>query len=127
MDASAIGEILLAGPAAPQLWERLGRSWAELHAPHLLDIELLHLLRRYSFAGRLDPKAAAAGLAELAALPLRRHAHYPHLARIWSLRHNLTAYDATYVALAEALQCPLLTRDCKMAASSGHAVRFEVI
>jgi predicted nucleic acid-binding protein len=66
-------------------------------------------------------------LADLGDLVLQRYPHYWLLPRVWELRHNLTAYDAVYVALAEALDAPLVTRDARLAAAPGHQARIEVM
>lgn len=91
----------------------------DLHAPSLVDVEVLSVLRRHLNAGTLDDRRADLAIDDLAELPLTR---YPHLAmarRIWAHRNNLTAYDAAYVALAELLDCPLVTADRKLAAAPG--------
>ncbi len=114
---------------------KLGRSVAEhladpaldIHAPHLLDVEVAQVLRRYVRTGELKAAEAASALEELRALDLERHAHEPLLARIWALRDNLSAYDATYLALAEALQARLLTCDGRLARSSGLARRAILV
>ena len=98
-----------------------------LHAPHLLDIEVAHVLRRYSLSGELDPERGAAAIQDLADMPLQRCPHGPLLERIWEIRSRLTAYEAAYVALAEALDAPLLTRDRKLASSAGHGAVIELL
>ena len=85
------------------------------------------MLRRYAAAGEIDQDRGRAALQDLADFPLRRYPHDLLLPRIWALRHNVTAYDAAYVALAEALDAPLLTRDRRLAAASGHRARIEVV
>ena len=97
-----------------------------LHAPHLLDLEVLQVLRRYAAAGEISAERAREALDDLAAFRLRRWAHEPLTLRIWDLRQNLTAYDAAYVALAEALGAPLLTRDRRLASAPGIRARVEV-
>jgi len=77
--------------------------------------------------GQLRPHRAAEALADLSDLRLVRHPHEPYVPRIWALRHNLTAYDAAYVALAEALESPLVTRDTRMASAHGHRAKIELI
>lgn len=96
-----------------------------LHAPHLLDIEVTHVLRRLVLAGKLIPGRASAILADLAELRLVRYPHYPHLERIWQLRSNLSVYDAAYVSLAEFLDAPILTLDARMA-RAGAGAKIEV-
>ncbi|MGH3930176.1 MAG: type II toxin-antitoxin system VapC family toxin [Pseudonocardiaceae bacterium] len=91
----------------------------DLHAPSLVDLEVLAVLRRHLNAGTLNDRRAGLAIDDLHELPLTR---YPHLAmarRIWKHRSNLTAYDAAYVALAELLGCPLVTADQKLAGAPG--------
>jgi len=97
---------------------------AQLVAPELVDLEVLSTLRRAARAGRLDQRRSGQALEDLAALPLRRVSHLSLLPRVWELRDNLTAYDAAYVALAEALDALLLTADGGIGKASG--VRCEV-
>ncbi len=125
IDASAVLELLLRTPAAQAVEVRLLEPGQTLHAPHLLDVEVAQVVRRYAAGGEIDAERGRLALADLAALPLRRYPHDILLPRIWSLRHDLTAYDATYVALAEALDAPLLTRDRRLAAAAGHLARVE--
>ena len=127
LDASAVLELLLRGASAGATAERVLRSAGSLHAPHLLDVEVVQVLRRYSRAGSLAGGRAAEALADLAALRIERHSHEWLLPRVWELRHHLTAYDAAYVALAEALDAPLLTRDRRIAAAAGHHAAIELI
>ena len=127
IDASALLEVLLAKPASPRIQARLFRPGATLHAPHLIDVEVVQVLRRYSAAGELGPERAGEALGIFGALPLARHPHDVFITRIWELRHNVTAYDAAYLALAEALDAPLVTRDAKLAGSAGHRARVELL
>jgi len=85
------------------------------------------VLRRYRLAAELSDARAEIAFADLAALSVQRYPHDVLLPRIWALRHNASAYDAAYLALAEALNAPLLTRDRRLAASHGHRARIEVI
>lgn len=89
-----------------------------------MDIEVVSTWRGYSRAGRLPARRADAALADLADLSLERAPHGPLLRRIWDLRHNLSAYDASYVALAESLDTLLLTGDERLARAPG--IRCEV-
>jgi predicted nucleic acid-binding protein len=98
-----------------------------LHAPHLLDVEAAQVIRRYAANGEIDHERGRSSLDDLADMPLCRHPHDFLLSRVWSLRHNLTAYDAVYVALAEALDAPLVTRDQRLAAAAGHHARVELV
>ena len=126
VDASAVLEVLLQTPAAPRISRRLFAPGETLHAPHLIDIEVAQVVRRYERSGALTPVRGAEALADLADLPLHRYPHNILLSRIWQLRHNLTAYDAAYLALAEALRAPLLTRD-RALASAGGRVKVVVL
>jgi predicted nucleic acid-binding protein len=127
VDASAVLEVLLRTPAAAAVGARLFDGAVTLHAPHLLDLEVAQVLRRYAGTGQVAAERGHAALDDLADFPLNRYPHDFLLPRIWALRQNLTAYDAAYVALAEALAAPLLTRDQKLAAAPGHRARVEVV
>jgi predicted nucleic acid-binding protein len=126
VDASAALEVLLQTPAAPRLEARLFAPGETLHAPHLLDLEVVHVLRRYAAAGVIDAQRGQEAIDDLTAWPLTRYPHDLLLARIWVLRHNLTAYDAAYVALAETLQVTLVTCDTRLAASVGHCATIAL-
>jgi predicted nucleic acid-binding protein len=127
VDASALLEALLRMPAAEAVEERLFAPRETLHAPHLIDVEVAQVVRRFAAAGEVDGERGRAALADLADLRLSRYPHGLLLPRIWDLRHNLSAYDAVYVALAEALDAPLLTRDRRLAAAAGHRARIELV
>lgn len=126
-DASVLLEVLLRTPAAAALESRLFAQRQTLHAPHLVDLEVAQVLRRYLRAGELDAERGAQALDDLADLPLTRYPHALFLPRIWELRHQVTAYDAAYLALAEALDAPLLSRDGRLARSRGHRARVEQV
>jgi predicted nucleic acid-binding protein len=127
VDASALLEALLRTPAADAVEKWLFDSGQTLHVPHLLDVEVAQVLRRYTVSGEMDEPRGRAALTDLGAFPLVRYPHDFLLSRVWELRNNLTAYDAVYVALAEALGAPLLTRDRRLAAASGHRARIELV
>ena len=97
------------------------------HAPHLIDVELLQALRRLTLADVLDRSIAQAALADFRAASLARHAHEILMDRAWELRTSVSAYDAMYIALAEALDVPLLTCDAKLSRSHGHRARIELL
>lgn len=126
VDASALIEVLLRTPAARALEDRLFAPEQTLHAPHLIDIEIAQVIRRYERGGEIDAERGRAALADLADMPLRRYPHDLLLPRMWELRHVLSAYDAAYIALAEALDAPVLTRDRRLAAAAGHHGQVEL-
>jgi predicted nucleic acid-binding protein len=120
-------ELLLNTPAAPHIAERVFTERETLHAPHLIDVEVAQVLRRYAASGHIDATRGLQALRDLSEFPLVRYAHDLFLGRIWDLRHSVTAYDAVYIALAEALPAPLLTRDRKLASATGHRAKVEVL
>jgi predicted nucleic acid-binding protein len=97
-----------------------------LHAPHLIDLEVAQVLRRYVRSGVISAERAVEALTDLADFPLTRYPHFVLLTRVWQMRHALTAYDAAYLALAEALDSPLVTRDRALTRAGGQ-VRVEVL
>jgi predicted nucleic acid-binding protein len=125
VDSSAVLEALAARDPAPELVERLADD-GDLHAPHLIDTEVLHALRRMLRRGQLSGERAHDARTDYADLTLVRYPHEPLNDRVWELRENLTASDATFVALAEALDSPLITCDVRLAAASGHLARIEL-
>lgn len=127
VDASALLEVILRTPAADAVERRLFSPQETLHAPHLLDVEVAQVVRRYAASGEISAERGRAALSDLADFPLRRYAHDFLLQRVWDFRNNLTAYDAVYVALAEALDAPLVTRDRRLAAAAGHQARIELV
>jgi predicted nucleic acid-binding protein len=127
VDASVALDLLLRAPAAAAVEARLFAPGETLHAPHLLDIEVAQVLRRYAATGQAGADRCRLAIADLTDLPIRRYPHDILLARIWELRANLSAYDAAYVALAEALDAPLLTRDRRLAAAPGSRAKVEVV
>ena len=127
IDASALTEVLLQTRAAPKVSERLFRRGETLAAPHLIDVEIAQVLRRYEAGGQLDESRAREALADMADMPLTRYPHVVLLQRIWELRHYMTAYDAAYVTLAEALEVPLVTRDSGLARAPGHHAVIELL
>jgi predicted nucleic acid-binding protein len=127
VDASALLEFLLQTPLGARVEARLFRDDEELHAPHLVDVEVVQGLRRLVRSGELSSGRADEAIADLGDLDLHRHAHLDLLARAWRLRDNISAYDAMYIALAEALDAPLVTCDRPLGNASGHRARIEVV
>ncbi len=115
VDASAVIDGLLGSAERPELTARLSGVKDRLAAPGLLDVEVVSVLRRYERRHELDDARAREMLDDLSCLPIIRYSAAALTDRVWELRHNLTAYDAQYVALAEALGVGLLTTDAGMA------------
>lgn len=126
-DASAILEILLRTPVADAVERRVFRPGETIHAPNLIDLEVAQVLRRYVHRGEMTPARGRLALETMGVFPMRRYGDEPLLARIWELRENLTAYDAAYVALAEALRAPLITGDERIASAPGLRTTVELI
>lgn len=123
VDASVLIEVLVGTPAGQRLAATVLNPDELLHVPHLLDVEVVHAIRRLTFSGELDRQRAEDALTVLSDLPLVRHSHLPYVARMWALRQSMTAYDAAYIALAEGLSAVLLTCDGRLARSHGHRAR----
>ena len=126
LDASAAIDWLLQTPAGLRIEQRIYARQDTLHSVHLLDVEFVQVLRRLVREGTLTPRRAVEAIEDMAALRIARYPPVLLLQRIWRLRQNLTAYDAAYVALAEELQAPLITRDRRIAAAPGHTAAIEV-
>ena len=127
LDASAAIEWLLRTEKVSLIEKRIFSRGTALHAPHLLDVEAAQVLRRYVRERVITEARAEEALGDLTDLRIVRHPHTFLLRRAWELRNHLTAYDAVYVALAEALDAPLLTCDAKIAAAPGHDAIVEVV
>lgn len=126
VDASVVLDVLLRVPGSETLADRVLSSAWLINAPHLLDVEVLQVLRRYVRQRELTPRRAAEALQDLADLPLERWPHTPLLSRIWRYRDNLSAYEATYLALADALDCRVCTRDPRFANAPPSTGRVEL-
>jgi predicted nucleic acid-binding protein len=127
LDASAILEQLLATPRGQHIQEKYLVEGESFHIPHLLDLEVAQVLRRYTHHHILTDHRAAQALEDFRDFPLTRYAHEPFLSRIWELRDNFTAYDAAYVALAEALDVPLVTCDIRLTSAPGHTANMILV
>jgi predicted nucleic acid-binding protein len=124
LDASAVVELLSNGVLADSLRRDLVESGDSFIVPHLLDVEGVSALRNMVAGRRFDSHRSEEFLAGLAALPAERYSHIPLLGRMWELRHNFTAYDAAYIALAEATGSVLYTCDEKLC--KGHRARVAL-
>ena len=127
LDASAAIELLRRSDIGRHVAKLLARDEEDVHIPHLLDVEVAQGLRTLVRIGELRPARAGEAIEDLANLAAIRHAHEGLLPRVWALRDNLTSYDAVYVALAEALDAPLLTLDARLARAPGHWARIELL
>jgi predicted nucleic acid-binding protein len=125
LDASAVVDWLLQTPAGQRIEKRIYARNDTLHSVHLLDVEFAQVMRRLVREGKLARKRAEEAMDDLIAVRVTRYAPVVLLHRIWQLRQNLSAYDAAYVALAEELKAPLITRDQKLAAAPGHTATIE--
>jgi predicted nucleic acid-binding protein len=127
VDASAVVEMLLGTPVGARCAARLLAPGQSLCAPHVLDIEVAQALRRFAGRGELSSVRGGEALEDLADLPLVRYPHGPLLERVWELRHSVSAYDAAYIALAEALDAPLMTCDGRVARAHGHRALIQTV
>ena len=127
VDASVIVEMLLRTQAGIRVEPRIQTMTSTVHSPHLLDAEVAHVVRRYTLAADIDAERGAEMVGILRDLVIHRHDHRPLLGRVWELRHSVGAYDALYVALAEALDAPLLTADGRLATAHGHRAEVQTI
>lgn len=127
LDASAVVELVIGTGTGKSVASRISDPSITLHAPSLVDVEVTQVVRRYVLTGAITAERGSAAIDALVAIDLARHGHTPLVPRAWALRHNLTAYDAMYVALAEALEAPLVTTDRRLAGSTGHRARIEVV
>jgi predicted nucleic acid-binding protein len=129
LDASALIEWLLQTPKAAAVEARLFSKTAQprWHVPHLLDIEVAQVLRMQVTKGTMSEARGQEAIDDLLDLPLVRYPHDFLLSRVRELRNNLTAYDAVYVALAEALEFPLVTCDAKIAGAPGHHAQVDLV
>jgi len=124
--ASAAVDWLLQTPAGQRIEKRIYSRNETLHTPHLLDLEVIQVLRRLARQGVVPVQRAAEAVRDLLDLRITRYPHLVLLPRIWQLRHNFSAHDAAYIVLAEKLGAALVTRDSRLASASGHAAPIEL-
>jgi len=127
IDASALLEVLLHTPLGAAIEARLLGTLEALHSPHLLDVEITQVIRRFVMAREIEAERAQAALDDFMGFPIWRHPHGFLLPRVWALRNNFTAYDAVYVALAEVLDATLLTHDRRLATAAHEHVSVELM
>jgi predicted nucleic acid-binding protein len=127
VDASVLTEYLAEGEGMEVARRRLLADRATLWAPHLVDAEVGHALRRGVRRGEVSAEVAAEALEDLISMPLRRVRHRELVPRAWELRENLSFYDALYVSLAELLEHPLVTFDGRLAGAPGMRIEVEVL
>ena len=125
VDASAMLEVLLNTPRATAIRTLFSAAGQSIHVPELLDVEVVNAVRRYVKTASLPSARAREAIQDYLNLAVKRYSHHLLLERMWELRHNFTAYDATYIALAEALGARLVT--CDRALSSGHRAEVSII
>ena len=126
LDASAAVDWLLQTPPGLQIEKRIYGRNESLHAPHLIDLEVAQVLKRLASDGVVSVARAVEAVEDLTDLRLTRYPHFVLLSRVWQYRHNLSAYDAAYVVLAEELGGTLITRDRRLAAAAGRRAKVEV-
>ena len=125
LDASGAVELLLNTAAGKRLAARLADETEAVHVPHLIDVEIAQVLRRYVLRGTLDERTGGMALHRWRQFDVERYSHEPFLGRIWRLRASVSAYDAVYLALAEALSTVLVTGDRRLARAPGLQVTVE--
>jgi predicted nucleic acid-binding protein len=127
IDASALIEALLQTPRGKPIAARMSALDEPIHVPHLIDLEVVHYFRKAIRIGTVGAGRAQQILNDFSDIPAERYDHFRFLHRIWQLRDSVSAYDAAYVALAEALDARLLTCDAKLAAAHGHRAEIELV
>ena len=125
VDTSAVIGVLTGQPRVARLVDRVIND-GDLHAPHLIDVEFQHALRRLVVAGAINDDRAADARTDFADLTIVRYPHVSLADRMWELRHNVTSYDAAFLVLAEAIGAPLVTCDARLARAPSHAASVEV-
>jgi predicted nucleic acid-binding protein len=126
LDASAAIDWLLQTAVGEQIEKRIFSRGETLHAPHLLDLEVAQVLRRLVREAAVSAPRVDQAIQDLLDLRVTRYPHFVFLPNIWRQRHNLSAYDAAYVALTEKLGATLVTRDARLASASVRGVSIEL-
>ncbi|MDQ6637300.1 MAG: type II toxin-antitoxin system VapC family toxin [Candidatus Dormibacteraeota bacterium] len=126
VDASCLCEVLIGGPGAQPIRDRLAAD-TDQAAPNIVDVEVFGVIRREHLRGRLDRTEATQAIEDLEAWPGERFGHRLLLSRAWELRDTVRGWDAMYIALAEALDAVLLTTDRRLEAATGPTCRVEAI
>jgi predicted nucleic acid-binding protein len=126
LDASAAVDWLLQTGAGRRIEKQIYSRDESLHAPHLIDLEVAQVLRRLSREQTVSERRADEAIEDLENMRITRYPHFVLLPRIWQLRHNLSAYDAAYVVLAEKIGATLITRDSRLASASGHSAKVQL-
>ena len=126
IDASAALELLMTTRSGFAVEEHVLESGEPLAAPHLIDVEVLHVIRKFHRTGVLTRRRSEQAIDDFGDLPITRYGHELLRSNMWRMRDNLTAYDAAYIALAELLDAPIVTCDGKLARSSGHDVSVHL-
>ena len=126
-DASAIVNLVIGAPGHESIADRLLDPESVVHVPHSVDVEVAASLRKLEHRGIISAEHASKAIELHRAMRMERHAASRYLGRMWDLRHNVTAADAAYVSLAEALDAPLITCDAHLARSSTHQARIELV
>ena len=127
VDASAVAAALLMDAPIGELASERLASDHDQHAPSLIDLELLSMTRRWLVQGRLESARADQVIIDLTSLPIQRYPHVALVPRVWELRHDLTPYDAAYVALAESLGAVLVTADARLARAPGPQCSIDLL
>lgn len=126
LDTSGAVELLLNTAAGKRVAKRVENPAVSIHVPHLIDVEIAHVLRRYALHGTLSSTRGALALDQWRALDVERYSYELFLGRIWQLRDNVSAYDAVYISLAEALGAVLVTGDGRLLGAPGLRTRIEL-
>ena len=126
LDASAAIDWLLQTSAGMRIEKRIFARGESLHCPHVMDLEVAQVLRRLVRESQISAQRAQQAIDDLLDLKISRYPHFVFLPEIWRHRHNLSAYDAAYVVLAEQLGATLITRDARLANAPSRAVAVEV-